>query len=227
MNVQADAPGRAKRLKAATHDAHERLDKRIMAANPFAGRTRYGQFLKVQHQFHRDIDPLYENAELVRLLPDLLERRRLPLIARDLKDLGVEAPTPDRRPAFGADADLPTALGWLYVAEGSNLGAAFLLKEAARLGLGETFGARHLAGAPEGRGLHWRTFTSALDRVELSDTEEQKLVVGAVAAFARVTGLVEMLMPVAVGGMRAAAAGSDSGVAAAASGDHQISAPTD
>ena len=34
--------------------------------------------------------------------------------------------------------DIPTALGWLYVAEGSNLGAAFLIKEAEKLGLSET-----------------------------------------------------------------------------------------
>lgn len=199
MNVQAEVPGRAKSLKAATHEAHERLDKRIMASDPFGGRVRYGQFVKVQHQFHRDIDALYENAQLDRLLPDLIGRRRLPLIARDLDDLGLEALTSDARPAFGADADIPTALGWLYVAEGSNLGAAFLLKEAVKLGLGETFGARHLAASPEGRGLHWRTFTAALDRVDLSGSEEQRVIAGAVAAFTRVQGLVETLMPTPLG----------------------------
>lgn len=199
MNVQADLPGRAKRLKAATHEAHERLDKRIMAADPFAERIRYGHFVKVQHQFHRDIDALYENAELDRVLPDLAGRRRLPLISRDLEDLGLEAPMSDARAAFGADADMPTALGWLYVAEGSNLGAAFLLKEAVKLGLGESFGARHLAASPEGRGLHWRTFTSALDGIELSDSEEQRVIAGAVAAFTRVQGLVETLMPTPLG----------------------------
>ena len=70
-------------------------------------------------------------------------------------------------------------MGWLYVVEGSNLGAAFLLKDAAKLGLGEEFGARHLAGAPEGRGLHWRTFTAALDEIELTEEEERRVVSGA------------------------------------------------
>lgn len=190
---------RAKRLKTATHQAHERLDKRIIAADPFSGRVRYGQFVKVQHQFHRDIDALYESAVLDSLLPDLTGRRRLPHIARDLEDLGLDVPTPDTRPAFSADADLPTALGWLYVAEGSNLGAAFLLKEAAQLGLGDTFGARHLAAAPEGRGLHWRTFTAALDAVDLSEDEERRVIAGAIAAFQRVQDLVERLMPLPLG----------------------------
>ncbi len=195
MSIQAEIPARAKRLKAATQEAHEQLDQRIMAAEPFASRERYGLFVKVQHQFHHDIDALYGSAVLDNLLPDLAGRRRLPLIVRDLADLGLQLPTPDGSAAFGSAIDVPTAFGWLYVAEGSNLGAAFLLKDVAKLGLAETFGARHLAGAPEGRGLHWRTFTAALDAHELSEEEEQRVIAGAVAAFARVRGLVETLMP--------------------------------
>lgn len=197
MNIQVEVPGRTQRLKAATRDAHERLDKRIMAADPFAARERYGRFVAVQHAFHRDIDALYESTVLDRLLPDLAGRRRLPLIVSDLADLDIEPSPADAAPAFGSEIDIPTALGWLYVAEGSNLGAAFLLKEAAKLGLSETFGARHLAGAPEGRGLHWRTFTAALDAAELSKQDEQRVVAGAVAAFGRVQGLVAALMPLA------------------------------
>lgn len=180
---------RWKVLKARTTPTHERLDKRIMAGNPFADRARYGMFVTVQYRFHRDIDALYSNPELDRLLPDLAGRRRLGLIEQDLADLGLAIPQAGAA-AFGTEADIPAALGWLYVAEGSNLGAAFLLKEAAKLGLSETFGARHLAGAPEGRGLHWRTFTAALDALELDAAEEQKLVEGGDAAFRRVHDLV-------------------------------------
>lgn len=202
--TELEAPSetsRAKRLKARTHAAHERLDSRVMAADPFGSKERYAQFAVVQHAFHRDIDALYDNAVLDRLLPDLAGRRRLPQIAEDLNDLGTALPSYDAAPAFkaGMIADVPTALGWLYVAEGSNLGAAFLLKEAIKLGLGETFGARHLAGAPEGRGLHWRTFTAALDAVSLSDAEESRVVPGAEAAFARVQALVEAHLPVVAG----------------------------
>ncbi len=183
---------RAKRLKAATGATHDRLDKTIMAQEPFASRERYALFVKVQHAFHRDIDVLYDDAVLDALLPDLQGRRRLPQIEQDLSDLGALALIPEKPPAFiaGKPVDLPTALGWLYVAEGSNLGAAFLLKEALKIGLSETLGARHLAGAPEGRGLHWRTFTAALDAVPLSDEEEAHVVSGAEHAFRRVHLLV-------------------------------------
>ncbi|MCL7998816.1 biliverdin-producing heme oxygenase [Brucella sp. 21LCYQ03] len=183
---------RSKRLKARTTGTHERLDQSIMACDPFASRERYSLFVKTQYQFHRDIDALYDDAALDALLPDLNGRRRFHQVGQDLTDLGFELPEADGFPAFAAEAeiDVPTALGWLYVAEGSNLGAAFLLKEALKLGLSQEYGARHLAGAPEGRGLHWRSFTSALDEIDLTNSEEERVVAGAEAAFRRVHALV-------------------------------------
>jgi heme oxygenase len=182
---------RAKRLKARTNETHDRLDRRIMAGRPFESRERYGRFVTVQHAFHRDIDALYVDPRLDRLLPDLAGRRRLGLIEQDMADLGIAPLAGVSVLALPTDVDLATALGWLYVAEGSNLGAAFLLKEATKLGLSEDFGARHLAGHPDGRGLHWRTFTAALDAISLSQIEEDHLVAGATASFQHVHALVE------------------------------------
>lgn len=200
MDTSANPARRAEGLRAATSAAHGRLDHRIVAADPFGSRKAYARFLMVQHAFHADIDALYRNGKLKRVLPDLEERRRLHQIESDLEDLGITVPRTVGAPAFPERSDLsvPTALGWLYVAEGSNLGAAFLLKEAVKLGLSETHGARHLAGAPEGRGLHWRTFTAALDAVPLSRVEEALVVAGAEAAFARVYQLVELHLPVSM-----------------------------
>ncbi|MGU3495736.1 biliverdin-producing heme oxygenase [Xanthobacteraceae bacterium A53D] len=190
---EAAEVSRTKRLKARTNATHDRLDAGIMARAPFASRDRYGMFLAVQHDFHRQIDALYADPTLDRLLPDLAGRRRLPRIAQDMADLGLPVPPATGTPVFapGAALDLPAALGWLYVAEGSNLGAAFLLKAAAKLGLDDGFGARHLAGAPEGRGLHWKTFTAALDGLDLTADEEARMTAGGEAAFRHVHALVE------------------------------------
>lgn len=192
-NADGHVSGRAKYLKEATQTTHAKLDATIMAHKPFESRERYSLFVQVQHQFHHELDALYANPVLDKLLPDLPGRRRFDLIEMDLADLGAAVPVSDTAPVFArhADADLPTALGWLYVAEGSSLGAAFLLKEAKKIGLSETFGARHLAASPEGRGLHWKTFTAALDGVSLTAAEEQRAVEGAKAAFARVRLLVD------------------------------------
>lgn len=181
---------RSQRLKAATRDSHGALDKRIMAGDIFASRALFAKFLRVQYRFHRDIDALYGNPALEALLPDLDERRRLPLIARDLADLEQTLPLPASTRLDG-DLPLPAALGWLYVAEGSNLGGTVLYKMAARLGLDSDFGARHLAAHPDGAARHWREFTAALDGVALTAAQEQQVIDAADAAFRSVHGHVE------------------------------------
>lgn len=179
-------PSRAKRLKQLTHEVHEILDRSIMAAASFDTLPGYVRFAEVQYRFHHDIAALYADPVLSALLPGLAERGRLALIEADLVDLGQPLPQ-TAPPAFAPGAiDVPTALGWLYVAEGSNMGAALLRKAAAKLGLSDTHGARHLAPAPEGPAAHWRAFTATLDAVTLFDIEEERAVAGAKAAFAQV-----------------------------------------
>jgi heme oxygenase len=182
------SPPLSRRLKAESQAAHEALDAAIMAGDPFASRERYALFLHVQHQFHRDIRPVYEDRRIEALLPDLEERCRLHAIEADLRDLGCE---PSSEASAALSEDLATRLGWLYVAEGSNLGAAFLIKAAAKLGLDEGFGARHLAAAPQGRGLHWKQFQGALDAAGLDEDGEMRAIRGAMAAFNRVQALVD------------------------------------
>ncbi|MDC7684584.1 biliverdin-producing heme oxygenase [Asticcacaulis sp. BYS171W] len=184
-------PSRARRLKAATTQIHDRLDTAVMAGNPFGSRDNYAKFLRMQYVFHRDIDGLYDDPRLTALLPDMATRRRWQKVADDLRDLGCDPPDADR--ATIPD-DLAERLGWLYVAEGSNLGAAFLFKDAQGLGLSAEHGARHLAGATEGRGLHWRTFTAALDGADLTEADEARAVAGARAAFDRVRALVDLYL---------------------------------
>jgi heme oxygenase (biliverdin-IX-beta and delta-forming) len=191
MQIELERPTEAtriQRLKALTTSTHDTLDKRIMRAEPFASRERYALFLDVQHHFHADVAPLYADGELNRRLPGLADRDRYEALRQDIADLGgiageLVSTTGPLSPA--------AALGWVYVAEGSNLGAAFLRKEAAKIGLSDDFGARHLAGHPDGRGLHWRSFVSAYNDLPLSAAEEAEAAEGAKAAFRRVHGLVE------------------------------------
>jgi len=180
---------RSQRLKAATTDLHDRLDVRIMALDPFAAPDRYVRFLRVQQAFQDAIAPLYADAALQALIPDLADRDRSSAIAADLRDVALPPPAlPDADPVRG---DVPTALGWLYVAEGSSLGAAFLIKAAQRIGFDADHGARHLAGHPDGRAAHWRRFTAAVDDAAMSDAEEARMIDAARDAFARFRALTE------------------------------------
>jgi heme oxygenase len=182
----ASEPGRLQRLKVSTTAEHDRLDQRIMRARPFESRERYALFLRLQYDFHAQVDGAYHDDRLNALLPGLVERTRFHQVSQDLEDLGIRPAPLALRPLL----HLPEALGWLYVAEGSNLGGALLFKEAAKLGLDETFGARHLAPHSEGRGLNWRRFKSDVDAIQLTPDEDARVVAGAQAAFRHVHGLV-------------------------------------
>ncbi|WP_029354893.1 biliverdin-producing heme oxygenase [Bosea sp. 117] len=181
-----EQPGRAKRFKAASAAAHERVDNGVMAAAPFASKANYERFLRFQYRLLRRVEPLYADAGLQPLLPELAGRSRLDALEQDFADLGLAPPAV----AFGPRLPIAEALGWLYVVEGSNMGAAFLAKEATKLGFSDAFGARHLAGHPEGRGLHWRRFTAALDAVELTPDEDVRAAQAAADAFAHVEALI-------------------------------------
>lgn len=182
---------RSQRLMEATRSAHEKLDARIIGAEPFRDRERYVRLLRMQYAFHRDVDPLYTMVLPLPALLDLPARRRLALVRQDLDDLGQALPE-DHPPVFGSARVPPaTAIGWLWVAEGSNLGAASLLKRANALGLDSSFGAGHLAGHPAGRGAQWKAFTGAVDALELDEAQDAMMVRGACDAFAQVRRLAD------------------------------------
>lgn len=189
MNIatNVEQPSLAKRLKAASAAVHDEVDHAVMAARPFASREAYGRFLRFQYRLHRRVEPLYADPALQPVLPDLAERSRLEALEQDFADLGL---TPPSDAALGPALPREQALGWLYVVEGSNMGAAFLAKEAVKIGLSNDFGARHLAGHADGRGLHWRKFTAALDAAELSPEQDAAAQAAAADAFAHVLVLV-------------------------------------
>lgn len=181
---------RAKRLKAATTAAHEEVDNTVMGAQPFASRENYERFLRFQYRLHSHVEPLYAAEAFQSVLPDLASRSRLDALRQDFADLGLTPPVTE----FGPELPLAEALGWLYVVEGSNMGAAFLAKDAAKIGFSNEFGARHLAGHAEGRGLHWRRFTAALDSVKLTEVEERAAEAAATEAFQHVLAIVRQEM---------------------------------
>ncbi|MBU4610238.1 biliverdin-producing heme oxygenase [Achromobacter sp. GG226] len=183
----------SQRLRDATAAQHERMHQQMHEAQPFAARERFAGFVAAQYVFQRDVEHLFDDAYVKAQVPDLAVRGRLAAAQADLADLAREVP--DDAIATTQVQGAP-ALGWLYVSEGSTLGAAFLLKEAeARLGLSADFGARNLAAYPEGRGAVWRRFVTALDSDALSRTDGNDVIAGAHAAFERFAALLAKHLP--------------------------------
>lgn len=184
-----DPATRIARLSAATDALHQHLHTLVAAAAPFDDRDRYGRFVAVQYQFQSEIEPLYRRASLQALIPDLAVRSRRAAVAADLADLGL--PLPEVPMTDAAAINDQESLGWLFVSEGSTLGAAILLKRAQALGLSENFGARYLAPAPQGRARWWKQFVDVLDGLDLTPVQDVQVERGAEAAFRRFAERIE------------------------------------
>lgn len=180
---------RSQRLNQITHEPHTKLDALVKAHAPFETQANFARFVVAQYLFQSELVALYNDAELIAIVPDLAARCRAEAAKADLADLDTEVPAP----VAGAvnNPSKAEALGWLFVSEGSKLGAAFLIKRAVGLGLSETFGARHLGEPAGGRAEGWKSFVKTLDGLALTEQEEAELDKGAIAAFNRFTVLLE------------------------------------
>ena len=187
---QLSHPLRSQRLNAIPHEPHSRLDQLVKSHDPFASPERFAHFVAAQYLFQRDLQALYSDPELTRLIADLPQRCRVEQARLDLADLQRDLPQGDER-IRGQAMGTGEALAWLFVSEGSKLGAAFLLKRMPALGLSETFGARHLAEPEGGRAQGWKAFTAVLDSIELDAEQERQAEVAAIAAFERFTEHLE------------------------------------
>ncbi|MBT0570721.1 biliverdin-producing heme oxygenase [Curvibacter sp. CHRR-16] len=177
------------RLKEETHAQHERMHRLMERGQPFSSRAAYASFVAAQYVFQRDIEHLFADPAVRAAVPDLDSRGRQQASRDDLTDLA--APVPQEAIA-SAQVSMPAALGWLYVSEGSTLGAAFLFKEAqAKLGLSADFGARNLAAYPEGRAVVWRRFVAYLDSDTITPDMHDAVVAGANAAYDRFGDLLQ------------------------------------
>lgn len=168
-------------LKENCRTSHDSVDNLVMSVKPFDNKENYTKFLQLQAVFHKIVDDIYKDKNLNQKINNLAELARYEDVMKDLKDLDateatIKHPIPSPQ---GSER-----LGWLYCAEGSNLGAAFLFKAAQKqLNFNAEKGARHLAPHLEGRAKHWQNFCNQFNRMELSAAERESALKGALEAF--------------------------------------------
>ncbi|AOA57026.1 biliverdin-producing heme oxygenase [Acinetobacter larvae] len=182
----------ALRLKQETATDHERMHQLMGQADVFANRDKYALFTLSQYYFQKDVEYLFDNQQVAELITDLDIRGRSKEAAADLQDLGV---TIAERELASIGVGFPEALGWIYVSEGSTLGAAFLFKQAQKdLDLTAEFGARNLAAYPEGRAKVWKHFTAELDQANFSQALQDRVIAGAKQGFDRFGELLQEII---------------------------------
>lgn len=171
------------RLKQETLSEHERMEVLMKQSGAFETKENYAQFTLSQYYFQKDVENLYLDAKVQQLIPDLDVRGRSIAALQDLEDLGIR---PQQHAVATEAVAYPESLGWIYVSEGSTLGAAFLFKEAqAKFGFSADFAARNLAAYPEGRAIVWKRFKQSLEEAGFSEQEKNQVIAGALQGFKR------------------------------------------
>ncbi|MEO7635673.1 MAG: biliverdin-producing heme oxygenase [Sphingomicrobium sp.] len=115
------------RLKAATAEAHERLD-RIYSAFDLRRREDYGCFLRSLAVAFVPVEAALAAGGIARLVSGWSATVRSDALRRDLDDLSLALPPFALSPAFST---VPELLGALYVLEGSRLGGTMLARSVA------------------------------------------------------------------------------------------------
>ena len=171
------------RLKQETTAEHDRMEVLMRESKALDSKERYAQFTLSQYYFQKDVEHLYLDPQVWQLIPDLDVRGRSEAALLDLADLGLK---PKHEGNTTNAVSFPQSLGWIYVSEGSTLGAAFLYKEVqSRFGFNADFAARNLAAYPEGRAIVWKRFKQTLDDANFNELEQEQIIEGAMQGFKR------------------------------------------
>ncbi len=162
-------------LKAATAEAHERVDTAFSLFDLASG-DGYRRFLLAQAGALLPVEAELDRAGAEAILPDWPERRRGDLLRADLATLNVTAPELFPGPAF-LSGKAPM-LGAIYVLEGSRLGGA-VLKQAVPSHFPKGFlEARQAAGS-------WRKLLQTLDSFLARPDDLEAAIAAANEVFAR------------------------------------------
>ncbi|MCC7266862.1 MAG: biliverdin-producing heme oxygenase [Caulobacteraceae bacterium] len=174
-------PEIAFRLRAATKEAHSRLERRLdIFSHLKAPTTRAGlvaRFEAMHASADRSLAPWLGDMPGL----DYAGRRRDAHFRRDLATLPNVAAAPPPAPPSLRDA--PEALGLFYVLESSTLGGHVIRKRLAGSGVGAE-GLSFLDPYETQSGERWGAFIKVLDRESAAPGASEAMVAGAIAGFA-------------------------------------------
>ena len=170
------------RLREATRDAHDRIERALPLFDPSLTRERYRRILEVLHGFYVPLEPV-----CARVVGDneLTLRAKVPLLRTDLRALGC---TPTELLALPSCNDLPIvervsqALGVFYVLEGATLGGQIIHRHLrTMLAIDTDNGGAFFAGYRERTREMWSRFSDHVNHAVALDVE--LAVVTAIATF--------------------------------------------
>lgn len=172
------------KLRLSTSPLHKQLESVPLSqviVSPEITVQKYAEYLLVMEGIVKDVEekvyPVISN-----FISDIDERKKLSSIQDDLKVLGFSVL--NETIAFDADFEIPSALGIVYVMEGSTLGGRVILKNIEKqLGFNADNGAKYFSGYKENTGSLWKSFLFDMVQYEQQHDCGDAIIEGANFAF--------------------------------------------
>jgi heme oxygenase len=174
------------KLKEATRAQHENLEGVVNVMDQMFSPEDYKMLLCKFYRFYAAIEPEIDKLDFSATGYNFDERRKLPKLEKDLKNLGVfeqasELPKWEGIPPLDSNA---RAFGSLYVMEGATLGGQLInrhLKE--HLGISPDNGGAFFNGYGERTGPMWKEFVRLTNEFAAGGENDEAIVETARATF--------------------------------------------
>lgn len=170
-------------IKEATKTAHQQLEvKVIKQLKAIRSNADYAEFLKHFYAYFNQVEKALVPFVNETVLPDYNERRNSRYLKNDIEALGGSL---DKLPYAQSPAitNTVTALGALYVLEGSIMGGKVIVQMLAKGGITE--GVSFFSGYGEATGAKWKLFTDVLNKYAVTEEDKELAIAAANETFSR------------------------------------------
>jgi heme oxygenase len=162
------------KIKDATKPAHLNLEKIVVQQlKSIKNNEDYAAFLKKFYTYFSQVEKAIAPHISEQLLPDLKERRNSSFLKNDIEVLGSDV-------ASVKEVEVPvisnevSALGALYVMEGSIMGGRIIIQMLEKLGV--TTGISFFSGYGQETGQKWGVFTKVMNETATSEEDQEQAV---------------------------------------------------
>ncbi len=172
-------------LREATCTHHKTIEESLQLMAEDLSLSTYVRILERFYGYYEPLEyRLHGNSGIRDVLDDLDQRRKVPMLRRDLEHWGCNERTLPRCSTVPRVDDAMDALGCLYVLEGATLGGRILSRHfRLQFGTSENAGGAFFTGYGERTGAMWQAFHRSVGAIPLSVDQGSKIIQNAQATF--------------------------------------------
>ena len=164
----------SEKIKEATKSAHLNLEKLVVQQlKSIKTNEDYSNFLKKFYTYFSQVEKVISPYITPQLLPDYADRRNSSYLENDIEALGSDVKEIATVEVPKIDSEV-SALGALYVMEGSILGGRIIIQMLEKLGVTE--GVTFFSGYGAETGQKWGVFTQVMNQTAKTEQDEEKAV---------------------------------------------------